>query len=156
MPRLCALLGYRLAFACDARIVAERNLPQSLLLRLLGLQQAEPGSVAENPGAGFSRVHLRAGQELLLFHVVGDGRSCGLALQSGYFDENGFNLTFTPTGSGQSMSFTGSNTFGCDISGTFTQEGTNNVFDVSMTIAGTVDCPITGSMTGLGFESSSD
>ncbi len=75
---------------------------------------------------------------------------------SGWFDENGFNLAFTPTGSGQSMSFTGSNTFGCDISGSFTQEATNNVFDVSMTITGTVDCPITGSMTGLGFESNSD
>jgi len=75
---------------------------------------------------------------------------------SGWFDENGFNLAFKPTGSGQSMSFTGSNNFGCDISGTFTQEGTHNVFDVSMTITGTVDCPITGSMTGLGFESNSD
>ena len=75
---------------------------------------------------------------------------------SGYFDEVGFDLTFTPTGSGQSMSFTGSNAFGCDISGTFTQDGTHNVFDVAMTITGTVDCPITGSMTGLGFESNSD
>ncbi len=54
------------------------------------------------------------------------------------------------------MSFTGSNTFGCDISGKFTQEATHNVFDVSMTITGTVDCPITGSMTGLGFEGNSD
>jgi len=75
---------------------------------------------------------------------------------SGYFDANGFDLTFTPTGSGQSMSVTGSNTFGCDVSGTFAQDGSNNVFDVSMTITGTVDCPITGSMTGLGFESNSD
>ncbi len=68
----------------------------------------------------------------------------------------GYAMAFTPSGSGQSMSFTGSNNVGCDISGTFTQEGTHNVFDVSMNITGTVDCPVTGTMTGLGFESDSD
>jgi len=77
-------------------------------------------------------------------------------LTSGYINTNGFDLTFTPAGSGQSMSFTGSNSLNCQLSGTFTQDGTNNVFNVSMTLTGGVACPITGSMTGLGFESNSD
>ena len=60
-------------------------------------------------------------------------------------------LTFTATGSGQSMSVAGGT--GCSVSGTFTQE-TGNVFDVSLTFSGT-GCPVP-SLSGLGFESSSD
>lgn len=44
------------------------------------------------------------------------------------------------------------------MTGTFTQEGSNNVFDVTMTITGT-GCPMgqaPGTVTGLGFESNSD
>jgi hypothetical protein len=66
-----------------------------------------------------------------------------------------FSLTFAGTGTGSSMTFTGSNGAGCDASGTFDQEGTNNVFDVSITFSGT-GCPVTGTEAGLGFESSTD
>jgi hypothetical protein len=72
------------------------------------------------------------------------------------------NLTFTPGPSNSSMTFTGSNGFSCDVSGSFTQEvGGNvasvNVFDISMTFSGTgCPTPTTSAMTGLGFESSSD
>jgi hypothetical protein len=63
--------------------------------------------------------------------------------------------TFTPSGSNNSMSFTTSTIPNCTVSGTFTEVGTSNVFDVSMTFAGT-GCAITGTFTGIGFESSSD
>jgi len=57
------------------------------------------------------------------------------------------------------MSFTGVDVDACSVVGTFTQEGGNvsnlNVFDVSITYAGSI-CPATGTITGLGFESSSD
>jgi hypothetical protein len=66
-------------------------------------------------------------------------------------------LTLAPTGTNSSMSFTGSNGISCDVSGTFTQEETLNVFDVSMTFSGTgCPTPTTSAITGLGFESSSD
>jgi len=42
---------------------------------------------------------------------------------------------------------------GCNVSGTFNQE-TGNVFDVSLTLSG--DSCSVSSITGLGFESSSD
>jgi hypothetical protein len=68
-------------------------------------------------------------------------------------------FTFTPTGSGSNsnMSFTTSLALSptCTVSGTFTQVTTANVFDVSITFAGTT-CALTGTFTGLGFESSTD
>ncbi|HWW16097.1 MAG TPA: hypothetical protein VN310_15670 [Candidatus Dormibacteraeota bacterium] len=71
-------------------------------------------------------------------------------------------LTFTPGPSNSSMTFTGSNGFSCDVSGSFSQEAAGNVasinvFDVSMTFSGT-GCPTatTAAIAGLGFESSSD
>jgi len=64
-------------------------------------------------------------------------------------------LTFTPTGTDASMSFS-SNVVGlCGAIGTFTQVNTANVFDVSITLSGT-GCGITGTFTGIGFESSTD
>ncbi len=75
----------------------------------------------------------------------------------GWTGDNVWRLTFAPTGSNASMNFSGSNNL-CDISGTFTQEGGNasdlNVFDVSITYTIGVGCP--ESVSGLGFESSSD
>jgi hypothetical protein len=52
------------------------------------------------------------------------------------------------------MSFATTNLAGCEANGTFTEVGTNNVFDVSITLMPT--CPITGTFTGIGFESSAD
>jgi hypothetical protein len=63
-------------------------------------------------------------------------------------------LTFTPSGTDSSMSFTTTNLAGCEAGGTFTQQATSNVFDVSITLMPT--CPITGTFTGIGFESGSD
>jgi hypothetical protein len=69
-------------------------------------------------------------------------------------------LTFTPTGAGSSMSFSGSDGASCDVSGTFGQEGGNvsniNVFDSSMTFSGTCPDTGTGTVTGLGSESGTD
>jgi hypothetical protein len=68
-------------------------------------------------------------------------------------------FTFTPTavGTNSNMNFTTSLALSptCTVSGTFTQVTTANVFDVSITFAGTT-CALTGTFTGLGFESSTD
>ena len=69
-------------------------------------------------------------------------------------------LSVAPSGTQAGMTFSGPNTSNtCTITGTFTQEGTStanlNVFDVSITFSGT-GCPNSGTLTGLGFESSSD
>jgi hypothetical protein len=63
-------------------------------------------------------------------------------------------LTFSPT-TGSSMSFSGTDTSKCTITGTFTQVGTSNVFDVSYTTAGASPC-VGATSTGIGFESSTD
>ena len=67
-------------------------------------------------------------------------------------------LTFAASGTGNSMSFSGSNVT-CSLTGTFTQVATANVFDVSMTFSTVLEgppCALTGTFTGIGFESSSD
>lgn len=72
-------------------------------------------------------------------------------------------LALTPTGAGSSMSFAGTGQIidgsTCHMTGTFNQEGgdvsTLNVFDVSITSLD-AGCPIGGTLTGLGFESSQD
>lgn len=64
-------------------------------------------------------------------------------------------LTFTPT-TGNNMTFA-NNGGTCTVSGTLTQEGSNNIFDFSITFTGTVaGCPNPGTVTGLAFESNSD
>lgn len=68
-------------------------------------------------------------------------------------------LTFSATGTGDSMSFSGSVSQNCTLTGTFNQVGSGNVFDVSMTFtssSGTSGCPINGPFNGIGFESNSD
>jgi hypothetical protein len=67
-------------------------------------------------------------------------------------------LTFSASGTGESMSFNGTDNLTCTLTGTFTQVGTANVFDVSMNFsnAGSGSCALTGTFTGIGFESSSD
>jgi hypothetical protein len=66
-----------------------------------------------------------------------------------------------PSGTGNSadMTLSGTGGFNCNVSGTFTQEGSNaanlNVFDVSLTFTGTT-CAVTGTIKGLRFESPSD
>jgi len=60
----------------------------------------------------------------------------------------------TPT-TGNSMSFAGTDAFGCAIGGTFTQVGTSNVFDVSYSVTGGEGCTVSTS-NGIGFESNSD
>jgi hypothetical protein len=63
-------------------------------------------------------------------------------------------LTFTP-GTGASMSFSGTDTLSCTVSGTFTQVGTSNVFDVTYNYAGAAPC-VAATSTGIGFESTTD
>jgi hypothetical protein len=63
-------------------------------------------------------------------------------------------LTFSPT-TRAGMSFTGTDTSNCTISGTFTQVGSSNVFDVSYTVAGASPC-VAATSTGIGFESNTD
>ncbi|MGP0018801.1 MAG: hypothetical protein ACLPHP_09555 [Candidatus Sulfotelmatobacter sp.] len=71
-------------------------------------------------------------------------------------------LTFAAGGSANFMimNFTTTNLAGCEASGTFTEVGSSdeletlNVFDVSITLMPT--CPIIGTFTGIGFESSTD
>ena len=66
-------------------------------------------------------------------------------------------LAFTQaSGSSQSMNFSTSGVASCDLAGTFTQVGTSNVFDVSMTFSGACEFPTGTSFTGLGFESDVD
>jgi hypothetical protein len=63
-------------------------------------------------------------------------------------------LTFSPT-TGSSMSFAGTDTSKCSVSGIFTQVGTSNVFDVSYTVSGASPC-VAATLTGIGFESNTD
>ena len=66
-------------------------------------------------------------------------------------------LTFTPASGSNNMSFTNDPLSSCTLSGTFTQEGTSNVFDVSITFSGVAQgCPAVGTVKGLGFESGTD
>jgi len=66
-------------------------------------------------------------------------------------------VTFAQSGSGSSMSFSSTSLSSCAVTGTFTQAGTINVFDVSMNFTGTGSgCPASGTVTGIGFESSTD
>jgi len=66
-------------------------------------------------------------------------------------------LNFTPTGTGASMTFTALPSQNCAVTGSFTQQSSSNVFDVTMTFSG-LGCPITttSALTGLGFESNTD
>jgi len=65
-------------------------------------------------------------------------------------------LILTLGGTSSSITFTGTEAAnGCTVSGTFTEEGTNNVFDVTYNYSGT-NPVCTGSLTGSGFESNSD
>jgi hypothetical protein len=68
------------------------------------------------------------------------------------------NLVFSPTGTGASMSFNSTSNTTCNVTGTFTQVGTANVFDVSITFTSTGGggCALAGTFTGLGFQSNSD
>jgi hypothetical protein len=63
-------------------------------------------------------------------------------------------LTFSPT-TGNSMSFSGTDTSKCTITGTFTQVGSSNVFDVSYSVAGAAPC-VAATSSGIGFESNTD
>jgi hypothetical protein len=66
-------------------------------------------------------------------------------------------LTLTQSGSGASMSLASFGATACPVNGTFTQDGSTNVFDVSLTFSGTSQvCPPAGTITGLGFESTTD
>jgi len=66
-------------------------------------------------------------------------------------------VTFAQIGSGSSMSFSSTNLSSCAVTGTFTQAGTSNVFDVAMNFTGSgPGCPASGSVTGIGFESNTD
>jgi hypothetical protein len=66
-------------------------------------------------------------------------------------------LTFTPT-TGSNMSFTGTDiTANCTLTGTLTQQGTSNVFDLSLTISGAgASCTPTITVNGIAFESNTD
>jgi len=73
---------------------------------------------------------------------------------------NIWTLALTPSGTGSSMTFTGPNIGStCTITGSFSQEGGNvstlNVFDFTVSFSGG-GCPYTSTLTGAGFESSSD
>jgi hypothetical protein len=63
-------------------------------------------------------------------------------------------LTFSPT-TGSSMSFSGTDSSKCSITGTFTQVGSSNVFDVSYSVAGAAPC-VAATSSGIGFESNTD
>jgi hypothetical protein len=70
-------------------------------------------------------------------------------------DANIFELTFTPTGTGQGMTVSGTNVGDtCTVSGTLTQEGSNNVFDSVIAFSGS-GC-FFSSINGLALESNSD
>lgn len=68
------------------------------------------------------------------------------------------NLLFSATGSGASMSFNSTSNSNCNVTGTFTQVGSANVFDVSMTFTSTggIGCALSGTFSGIGFQSTSD
>jgi hypothetical protein len=62
-------------------------------------------------------------------------------------------MTLTLSGTSSAITYSGTDAGDCSISGTFTQESTNNVYDVTFNVGG--DCTASN-LTGIGFESSSD
>ncbi len=65
-------------------------------------------------------------------------------------------LSLAVGGTTSSITFSGSGVeSGCTVNGTLTEEGANNVYDVTYDISGT-NAGCTGNLTGVGFESSSD
>jgi hypothetical protein len=65
-------------------------------------------------------------------------------------------MSLTLSGTSNSITFAGTDAFGCSISGTFTEESTNNVYDVTYDVGNTDSCTGPGNLTGIGFESSTD
>jgi hypothetical protein len=64
-------------------------------------------------------------------------------------------VTFTP-GTGNNMTFASTPQSSCTANGTLTQEGTSNVFDVSITFGSGAGCPSSSTVNGLAFESNTD
>jgi hypothetical protein len=62
-------------------------------------------------------------------------------------------LILTLGGSSSSITFSGTDASNCTFNGTFTQEGTNNVYDVAFNVAG-AGCTASN-FTGVGFEGDS-
>lgn len=63
-------------------------------------------------------------------------------------------LILTLGGTSSSITFSGTDANSCTFNGTFTEEGTSNVYDVAFDVAGT-GCTASD-LTGIGFESDSD
>ena len=57
-------------------------------------------------------------------------------------------------GTSSGITYSGTDLLGCTVGGTFTEEGTNNAYDVTYDISG--NSPCAGNFTGVGFESNSD
>jgi hypothetical protein len=110
------------------------------------------GTFSGNPSGTISLVPLSALGTGTVTAVT--GQKLGVVQGSFSLQSILLSLTFSQSGSNNSMSFTTTNLAGCLANGTFTEVGTSNVFDVSLTLMPT--CPITGTFTGLGFESSTD
>ena len=70
-----------------------------------------------------------------------------------------YNVPVSVSGTSSSMTVSGTDVFECDFNGTFTEESTNNVYDVNLVVSGTGCNPdevVAGTYTGIGFESDSD
>jgi hypothetical protein len=69
--------------------------------------------------------------------------------------ETDFITSLTVGGTSGSITYAGTDINDCSINGTFTEEGTNNVYDVTFDVSGSSGS-CSGSFTGIGFESNSD
>jgi hypothetical protein len=63
-------------------------------------------------------------------------------------------LILTLGGTSSSITYSGTDASDCSFNGAFTQQGTNNLYDVTFNISGS-NCTA-GNLTGVGFESNSD
>ncbi len=107
---------------------------------------------AENIGGGSATFTLSPAAPLSVAPTALSGNMIGQVGGGGDL----LNLAFTPSGTGAGMNFTGTDiTTSCTVNGTFTQQGTTNVFDVSYSIASSGSCTASTS-SGIAFESSTD
>jgi hypothetical protein len=100
------------------------------------------------------------------YNPLGTGSVTGIPeITSAFYIEGqveDYNVPVTVGGTSSSITVSGADILGCAFNGTFTEESTNNVYDVSLTISnntGTTceaNTVVAGTYTGVGFESNSD
>lgn len=99
------------------------------------------------------------------YNPLGTGSVTAISEDTSFYIEGqteDYNVPVTVGGTSSSITVSGADILGCSFNGTFTEESTNNVYDVQLTISnnsGTTceaNTVVAGTYSGVGFESNSD